>query len=127
MKKIGLTLRIDEHKKINEYRDAIDQRWYCFLQKCGIFPVLIPNNKEIAEDILSTSSISGLILSGGNNLSFINDKSVIRDEVETFILQYAIQNNLPILGVCRGMQLIQKYFGVDIYKIQNHPHTNQNY
>ena len=32
----------------------------------------------------------------------------------------AIKEKLPTLGVCRGMQSIQNYFGNDIIKIKNH-------
>jgi putative transposase len=34
------------------------------------------------------------------------------DCIEIFILEWAIEMNIPVLGVCRGMQLIQDFFGI---------------
>ncbi len=124
MKFVGLTLRVDKYDQINECRDAIDQRWYKFLHICGITPILIPNNEIQALNTLSAINISGVIFSGGNDLGYINDELLVRDEVETAILSYSIKNNLPVIGVCRGMQFIQKYFGTKVDKVDNHTKTS---
>ena len=42
------------------------------------------------------------------------------------ILQYAIKKNIPVLGVCRGLQLINKYFGGSFVQIENHVATHHN-
>ena len=44
MKRVGLTMRVDRYSSLNQRTDAIDQRWFCFLKKCDLFPVLLPNN-----------------------------------------------------------------------------------
>ena len=35
-------------------------------------------------------------------------------------MDWAINSNKPILGVCRGMQFIQDYFGIPLKSINNH-------
>lgn len=64
---------------------------------------------------------SSLILTGGVDISpeFYNDGTGIkwdnyipkRDEFEFKILDYALENNYPVLGICRGMQLINCKLG----------------
>jgi len=50
-----------------------------------------------------------------------NDKlSILRDKHECQCLEYAIENSLPIFGVCRGMQIIAEYFGSTFKKVENH-------
>jgi len=39
-----------------------------------------------------------------------------RDELEFPLLQKALEKNIPILGICRGAQLINVHFGGDLHK-----------
>ena len=48
-----------------------------------------------------------LILSGGDNLGVTEN----RDNTELHLLSYALKNNIPVIGVCRGLQLMHSYFG----------------
>ena len=34
-----------------------------------------------------------------------------RNKVEKSIIKFSIKNKIPLLGVCRGMQLVNIYFG----------------
>lgn len=38
-----------------------------------------------------------------------------RDELEFSLLEEAIQQNIPVLGICRGAQLINVHFGGDLH------------
>ncbi|MBM3905837.1 MAG: GMP synthase [Thaumarchaeota archaeon] len=42
-----------------------------------------------------------------------DDLQYLRDELS--LIQKAVQNNIPILGVCLGSQLIAKSFGAEVY------------
>lgn len=63
---------------------------------------------------------SGLLLSGGYDIDpSCYGKSTLspycktenhRDEIELELLNYAMKDSLPILGICRGMQLLNVYF-----------------
>lgn len=106
-KLIGISLRIDIVQKYNEKRDAISQDWIEFLSKIDAYPVLIPNKLSNVKDFLEKFSLNGIILSGGDNLGEFPE----RDQTEKEILEYAIKKNIPVLGVCRGMQIVNRYFG----------------
>ena len=67
--------------------------------------------------------ISGLILSGGDN---IGDDEV-RDVTENMILNYAISNNLPLIGICRGMQVINTFFGGKVQTLDNSNHVDKDH
>ena len=66
------------------------------------------NHKKIFENI----KIEGIILTGGNDLNVIskNSLSLKRDNFEKAIIKYAIKKNIPIYGMCRGMEIITEFF-----------------
>ena len=119
MKLVGLTLRVDLHKSINERRDAIDQRWYFFLKECGLFPVLLPNFED-SINFIKKLSLVGVILTGGNSIKGLGGDAPERDDFEFNLIKYTIQGKLPLFGVCRGMQIIQHFFKEKIEQIPNH-------
>lgn len=122
---IGVSQRVAEERDYPERRDALDQRWITFLQKCGIMPLLIPNHLATAQQMLKKFSLKGILLSGGNSLAACGGDAPERDRVEMFLLRYALKHKIPLLGVCRGMQLIQHYYGVPLIKVDGHVHRKQ--
>jgi gamma-glutamyl-gamma-aminobutyrate hydrolase PuuD len=54
-----------------------------------------------------------LILCGGGDIG----KSPKRDARETEWIRIAIENGQPIIGICRGMQLLNHYFGGEVENI----------
>ena len=119
MNYVGLTMRVESLSEIDERRDCIDQRWYNFLDACNLRPILIPNLESfVAENYLN--KLSGIILTGGNSLSHLGGDASERDVVENELIKYATGKQLPLMGVCRGMQVLQNYYGVSMEKIDCH-------
>ncbi|WP_428326236.1 gamma-glutamyl-gamma-aminobutyrate hydrolase family protein [Nitrosopumilus sp.] len=114
-KKIGITMRVVNAENYIERRDALSQDWTKFLESIDYVPVFIPNSSS-TESFLKEMSLDGIILSGGDNIGDHKD----RDETEKIILNYAISKNIPIFGVCRGMQVINKFFGGNLTTNENH-------
>ena len=117
MKLIGVTQRVNFISNIGETRDEIDHRLITFLLSCGYIPVQIPNSldKHINNWIKETK-IRAFLLSGGNNIG----EYPVRDRTEVSIINFAYSNNLPLLGICRGMQIIGDWFGVKLHLVKNH-------
>jgi gamma-glutamyl-gamma-aminobutyrate hydrolase PuuD len=107
MKYIAVTMRADKHPNYNETRDALDQRWLGFMQACGVSPVLLPNNLALVVSYLECFTFAGVLLTGGNSPVAFGGDSDERDAVDSYLIDWAAQNNTPLIGVCRGMQSIQ--------------------
>jgi gamma-glutamyl-gamma-aminobutyrate hydrolase PuuD len=120
---IAISQRVTVLLDREERRDAIDQRWFDFFHQCDLLPILIPNHKTLAAKILNQTPVKGVLLTGGNDLISYGGDAPERDSTELYLLQYCMEKNLPLLGVCRGMQLIQDHFGVKLAKVTNHVAT----
>lgn len=92
----------------------------------GGIPVPIPiiedkNNLKQYADI-----IDGIIFTGGEDVTpfyynenptqHINFTSPERDEQEVELLQEVLRKNIPVLGICRGIQIINVAFGGTLYQ-----------
>ena len=121
--KIGISLRIVEAENYNETRDALSHDWITLLEELNLIPVHIPNKLKNLDEFLTEMNLSGIILSGGDNLG----KNKDRDLTETRLLTYSIENKIPLIGICRGMQLINDYFGGSLSVDSSNNHINQNH
>lgn len=116
MKKILITQDIIYAKSYLEKRDSISHLLLEFLQKNNYHPILVPNNLMIFKKLINNIKFEGVILSGGNDLG--SEKN--RDFIEKKLISYSVKKNIPILGICRGMQIIAKFHGVKLHKTSNH-------
>lgn len=94
--------------------------------KNGGLPVILPFNedKEIIKELVSC--IDGLILSGGHDVAPFNygeepeqrlgEIFPERDKFDFMLLSEAKKKGIPILGICRGFQIINTYEGGTLYQ-----------
>jgi putative glutamine amidotransferase len=120
MKKVLITQRVDYISSHDEYRDSLDQRWPPLMLAAGLFPVLVANNLLFVKHLLAQDRFDGLLLTGGNSLLAYGGDSVVRDKAEQYLFRWAIKHQIPVLGVCRGMQLIQHHFSVPLQPVPDH-------
>lgn len=120
MKKILITQKVECKKDIKEVRDVLAHDWYKLALRCGFLPLMAPNNLILTKELLAQIKIDGIILSGGNTLYKYGGDTKDRDELEHFLIDYALEHDLKLLGVCRGMQVILDHFNVDLYPVINH-------
>jgi N5-(cytidine 5'-diphosphoramidyl)-L-glutamine hydrolase len=123
MRPVAISQRVDIIHDYEERRDSLDQNWIKLLLACNLFPLLIPNHKSCAENILASTPVAGVVLTGGNDLVAYGGNTPERDETEHFLMQYALEKKLPLLGVCRGMQMIQYFYGIELTQVQGHVAT----
>ena len=117
---VAVSQRVEIQGAHRERRDALDQRWIGLLSACGITPVVVPNSARAAEAIFRRIAVQGILLTGGNDLAVCGGDAPERDETERVLLDYALRTKIPILGVCRGMQVIQHYYGVSLKPVEGH-------
>lgn len=114
-------MRQDQNRDYPEVRDGVDVNWYSFLNVCGFCPVLLPNTSTSLEIYASLKhQLHGLLLTGGNDLSDYGGDCLARDELEIKLLAQAKIDKLPVLGVCRGMQLILTQAGSPLHRVNGH-------
>lgn len=114
MIRFGITMRITEAVNYVEPRDSIASDWSKYM--LSAFPdaqfVFIPNIEEAVQQYIKDLKINVLIISGGDNLGTYQR----RDKTETLALAYALENKIPVIGICRGLQLIHQYYGGQLIK-----------
>ena len=125
MRLIAITQRVDIIDNRDERRDALDQTWTDLMASAGFTVLILPNNKDAVVSLLNAVSISGIVLTGGNDLADYGGLAPERDEMELYLLELAISKKIPVLGVCRGMQFIQNYWNIPIQKVENQVLKNQ--
>ena len=122
MLKIGITSNIKEYYK--GYIDFIDHYWLNYFEKRNINYYLIPNKKKLSKKKIE--EINLLIIPGGNNVSNTLNTSKIRNSIEINLIKICFKKNIPILGICRGAQLLNKSFGGKVKKVKKHMRTRHN-
>ena len=112
MNVIGITSRLIEQKEYSEIREALDVKWGELLSNINCLPIAFPIEVDF-NNYFKVLDIKGIILTGGNDLNLVskNKLSIKRDVFEKKLIDYAVSNGVPLLGVCRGMQIITDYFG----------------
>ena len=131
--KVGITMRVVNAGNYHEPRDAISHDWIDYFHENDINITLIPNCGDRIVEFLESRQIETVILSNGDDviinegvLSFENTVQR-RDYTEHKMLDWARSNNINVLGVCRGFQLINYWFGGTIDNINKEYHVARNH
>ncbi len=112
-------LRVHEPAR-DEWRDAIDARWTRFLARCGIVPLYLPNDPGAARQLLERARPAGALLTGGGTCSALGTPPDDRDRTEALVLDWAEHGGRPVLGVCRGMQVMLALAGGRLERVPHH-------
>jgi putative glutamine amidotransferase len=111
---------------LGRLQDAVYRNYTQAVEFCGGAPVLIPALKKTAalESILA--KLDGLILSGGHDVNprFYGEEPLLRleaidadrDFTEMELTRMALEMDIPILGICRGIQVLNVVCGGTLYQ-----------
>lgn len=123
MMRIALTQRVVTDVRTRERRDALDQRWIACLAALDVAVVPVPNALVDPAAWAHALCIDGLLLSGGNDLVAApagRDVAPERDRTESGLLDAAGRAGWPVLGVCRGLQMMNVHLGGRVSSTSGH-------
>jgi putative glutamine amidotransferase len=118
---IALSMRITEASSYVERRDSISHDWMVRLNEWDMTPLLLPNIGNPAS-LMRRFKPDLLILTGGDDIGVTAE----RDATELELLRLAVEMEVPVLGVCRGLLLINTFKGGGSLSISGHvakPHA----
>ena len=118
---IGLIGSVDDNKVT-----SVNHSYVSFVEKCGALPIILPY--VTSEDMLEefAALCDGFVFMGGVDVDPIHygeEKKEkcgtvhkYRDELELAFFKKAIATDKPIIGICRGAQLINVALGGTLYQ-----------
>ena len=101
---------------------TMNQAYISALQRAGALPVLIPVGSGLPADL---SWVDGLLLPGGVDVEPKRYGAVAHptsewdralDELEFGLTSWALSSRVPILGVCRGLQVLNVAMGGTLWQ-----------
>ena len=118
---IGITANFSDGKA------TLAEAYYRSVLEAGGVPLLIPPYAERESLIATLSHIDALLLTGGADIdprymreepddSLLHTINPARDEQELLLARLADARSLPILGICRGVQVIAAAFGGSVHQ-----------
>ncbi len=112
----------------DEVRECLDRRWGSFFRALELLPVALPSASDV-RDYLSGLNPIGIVLTGGNDLSSVGggELSRQRDAFELSLIDAARERALPLIGVCRGMQLLAQQAGYSVVPCSGHVGTRHEF
>ena len=118
---IGLTAGRNKDKAVQMNKD-----YPAAILSAGAAPVLIPPVEDHAALDRILQSLDGLVLTGGGDIDPLlfgeeplhqsGEINPLRDAYEMRICKEALEKDLPMLGICRGMQVMNIITGGKIYQ-----------
>lgn len=119
----------DEQMKVRTY---VSRKYYRAIQEAGARAILLPPVSDNSDLLPLLEMLDGLMLAGGEDIDprfqdedpqrGLDSINPWRDEFEIELTKLAWKCRLPVLGICRGIQVMAVALGGKIYQdISNGP------
>lgn len=118
---IGLSPLYDEEKGLWMRPGYLD-----VLYACGAIPLVLPFDSDKVDVEQMLSICDGLLLTGGADVSpslygeepipECGETQPIRDQLEYRLMDQALEADMPVLGICRGSQILNVFLGGSLYQ-----------
>lgn len=111
------------------YRTYVNHNYVTSLEKAGAVPVLLPVLRDPEDIRVQLRGLDGVLVPGGYDIdpSFYGEEpqpelGYIMPEVDAYtisLIRMAAELQLPVLGICKGIQAINVAFGGTLYQSQD--------
>ena len=125
---IGMTTRAGTRSAHNQERpiDYSNSSYIHAVEDAGGVPILIPILQDISGLQTLLPRLDGLLLPGGLDIDpryyhqqphqLLGSTNPALDTLELALAHWALEEKIPTLGICRGMQLLNVALGGDLYQ-----------
>jgi putative glutamine amidotransferase len=125
---IGLTTSVtaDEHAGDGPHRAHLNRAYVLAVQQAGAVPVLLPPYLEPRTRDALWERLAGLVLTGGGDIDparfheprhdAVEGVSEARDVLELELTERALDQGLPLLAICRGVQVLNVALGGSLHQ-----------
>lgn len=106
--RIAVTQRVFDNPTYQDRRDMLSQDWIAFVeQRLKAIALPMPNRLRDVDAWCAALQVDALLLSNGEDWGVASD----RDALEAAAFAWFRGRNLPVLGVCRGLQVVNHLCG----------------
>ena len=107
-------------------RVVLNAAYVAAVQRAGLVPLMVPPMLAPPAGVAALEHVSGLVLTGGEDVAparygaaphpKLEETDPVRDTLEVALISAARARGLPLLGICRGIQILNVALGGTLYQ-----------